>query len=358
VRALAAFLTNPLVRGDAADALARSPSPAAMGAIEAAAAQPALRRLAVRAYVVRALVRGEKSAAMSAAVADLGRGPDAGGRALAVFARISLGEARAAEFVGDRDARVRRAAAMGALADPRPEALRGLLVQRASERDDATRVVLAIGLLDGDPEGRVSTSALVDRAESGEPDAPLAAMALARRGDETYESKVDALLHGRDPVLRAHAARGLGASASKNASGRLADAYAYEPSVLVRRALVEALAARTEDGSAPSRQGTLEVASRLDPDRTVRWVAACALAGRASSGPVRPALPEVAWLRVADAAGGSPSGAGGPFAAALVRADGLALPIAFDEEGYALVPGTPPGEARLVLSPRLPPFTP
>src|SRR5215470_15540085 len=98
---------------------------------------------------------------------------------------------------------------MGALADPTPETLRALLVQRASERDDATRTVLAVGLLDGDPEGKVSTSALVDRAESGEADAPLAAMALARRGDEAHESKVDALLQAHDPVLRAHVARGL-----------------------------------------------------------------------------------------------------------------------------------------------------
>jgi hypothetical protein len=359
VKALSAFLANPLVRGDVADALAGSPSPDAMRAIEAAANQPALRHLAVRAYVVRALVRGERTGAMNALVAGLARDEASAERALGAFARIALGEARAAEYVRDRDPRVRRAAAMAALADPTPEALRALLTQRAVERDDDTRVVLGIGLLDGDPEGRVSTSALVDRAESGEADAPLAAMALARRGDEAYEAKVDALLAARDPVLRAHAARGLGASAAKNASGRLADAYAYEPSVLVRRAIVNALAARTEDLKAPSRQGTLEIASRFDPDRAVRWVAARALAGKSAKEPIRPSLvPEVAWLRVADPEGKSPSAAGGPFRAALVREDGLALPIAFDEDGYALVPGVPPGEARLVLSPRVPRFTP
>ena len=40
----------------------------------------------------------------------------------------------------------------------------------------------------------------------------------------------------------------------------------------------------------------------------------------------------------------------------LVRADGLAIPIAFDDDGYAIIPGLPPGEARLVLAPRLPSY--
>jgi hypothetical protein len=246
---------------------------------------------------------------------------------------------------------------MGALAAPTPETLRALLTQRALEKDDATRAILAIGLLEGDPDGKVSTSALVDAAESGGPDAPLAAMALARRGDEAHESKVDALLHARDPVTRAHVARGLGASSARAASGRLADAYAYEPSALVRRAIVQALAARTGDGTAPSRKDTLDAAAYLDPDRTVRWLAGRALTGRPAE--LRAdTLVEVAWLRVQGVDGQSPSAAAGPFTAALVRADGLALPIAFDDEGYALVPGVPPGEARLVLTPRVPPFAP
>jgi hypothetical protein len=39
----------------------------------------------------------------------------------------------------------------------------------------------------------------------------------------------------------------------------------------------------------------------------------------------------------------------------LIRADGLAVPIAFDDDGYALVP-VPPGDAQLVLAPRIPPY--
>ena len=36
----------------------------------------------------------------------------------------------------------------------------------------------------------------------------------------------------------------------------------------------------------------------------------------------------------------------------VVRADGLAVPIAFDDDGYAVVPA-PRGPARLMLAPRL-----
>jgi hypothetical protein len=39
-----------------------------------------------------------------------------------------------------------------------------------------------------------------------------------------------------------------------------------------------------------------------------------------------------------------------------VRADGLSVPIVFDDDGYAIVPGAPPGEGRVVLAPRLPAY--
>jgi hypothetical protein len=42
---------------------------------------------------------------------------------------------------------------------------------------------------------------------------------------------------------------------------------------------------------------------------------------------------------------------------ALVRADGLAVPIVFDDDGYALSPAGA-GPARLVLAPRLPAYEP
>ena len=63
---------------------------------------------------------------------------------------------------------------------------------------------------------------------------------------------------------------------------------------------------------------------------------------------------EIAWLRVVAADGSSIrrelKGA--------VDAGALAWPIAFDDDGYALVPGLPPGDVRLRLAPRLPAYQP
>ncbi len=350
-RALVALLGFPELAGDAANALGRSPSVTAMAALEAAAAQPATRRLAVRAYVVRARVRGERSRVLEDTARDLARATDPSDRALGSFARIALGDARALDLLADREPRVRRAAAMAALGDPTGEVLEALLRQGAVETDPATRAVMDIGLVAGDPGGRLTTSALVDRAESGDTGAPLAAMTLARREDAQLSAKVDALLGARDPLLRAHAARGLGASGESSATGRLAHAWVYEANLAVRRALIGALAARTGDAASPSRIHALTTAAHLDPDATVRWIAARALEGRPAA--LRPApAPEVAWLRLQGPDGIVP--AGPPFTGALVQSDGLAIPVAFDDDGYALVLGVPPGEARLVLAPRLP----
>jgi hypothetical protein len=40
----------------------------------------------------------------------------------------------------------------------------------------------------------------------------------------------------------------------------------------------------------------------------------------------------------------------------LIDAGGVALPIVFDEDGYALVPGLSAGDSRLRLAPRLPAY--
>jgi hypothetical protein len=61
----------------------------------------------------------------------------------------------------------------------------------------------------------------------------------------------------------------------------------------------------------------------------------------------------VAWLRVIPA-----DGAALPreLTGALVDGAGLALPLVFDEDGYALVPGLSPGDSTLRLAPRLPAY--
>lgn len=355
-----ALLGDPELAYYALSALARSPAPNA-GALVSGLLPTRQATLALRAYVVRALVRGERSSSADDALKRMTSGPEAN-RPLGVFARVALGDAAPESFLDDKDARVRRSAVMGAMANvhERPPVF---LKRLAHEDDPITRQVLAFGLIGGDPDGLVKTQTLIDRAESGGGDAPLAAFALARRADETTARKVGQLLASKDSVVRTHAARGLALSALPDATGRLADAYDDETDVDMRRAVVGALAARTQDASAPARRATLVVASELDPDSVVRQTARRALVDpRAAIATAATTLTdlrevasssvrEVAWLRMT-LDGGAPPGQ--PYVGSLVRSDGVAIPVVFDEEGYAVVPGLPPGESRLVLAPRLP----
>ncbi|MBX3258116.1 MAG: HEAT repeat domain-containing protein [Labilithrix sp.] len=357
--AAAKALVAPQLLGDpelayyAVHALARSPAPNA-GALIGGLLPTRLSTLAARAYVVRALMRGERTSTSDDAVFRLARSRAPAERALGVFARVALDDAAATDFIDDADARVRRAAAMASTARRGSSTLtRALLARLAKEEDPITRQVLALALAGGDPDGAVKTSILVERAESAGGDAPLAALALARRADESTSRKIGPLLGSKDPVLRAHAARGLGLASLPDAAGRLAELYAYETDVEVRRAAIAAIAARTADANAPARKATLELAAELDPDGPVRQTARRALAG-ATTAFADPAVHEVAWLRLTRVDGGAP---GEAFAGSVVRSDGVAIPIAFDEEGFAVVPGLPPGEARLVLAPRLPAYT-
>jgi len=333
-------------------ALARSPAPNA-GELIGGLLSSKLSTLAARAYVVRALVRGERSGSSDDAAFRLSSSRSPGERALGVFARVALGDADAEAFLDDKEARVRRAAVMASMAKPQSKSIvRASLARLAKEDDPITRQLLAIGLAGGDPEGMVKTSTLVDRAESAGGDAPLAAFALARRADDTTARTVGQLLASKDAVLRAHTARGLSVASLPDATGRLADLYANETDGDVRRAVIAALGARTQDATAPARKETLELAAELDPDGLVRQTARRALAG-ATAPFAAPPVHEVAWLRMTLDSGQPP---GEAFVGSVVRSDGLAVPVVFDEEGFALVPGLPPGEGRLVLAPKLPSY--
>ncbi len=362
IEVLARLATDPVLEGDAAVAIARSPSDAAGPALLALLAAPEgtkTRRLGARAIVVRAIVRGERDVRAREALGRMAASRDGADRAAARAALVALGEREPGPALADPDPRVRRAVALAAQAVGRSDVARVLLARLAHETDPVARLVLSAGLVDGDPEGHLTTVALLDRAEAGGPDAPLAAMAFSLRAQKAREGKVDALLLSSDPVIRAHAAMGLGKSLAKDGSGRLASAYAYEPDAGARRALVLALASRTQDEAAPDRRASLQLAASLDPDRGVRAIASRALAGL--PGPAAPPpIQEVAWLRL-ETTEGNPLATRdtgvqpAPPTAALIRPDGLAIPIAFDEDGYAVVV-VPPGDVRLVLAPRLPAY--
>lgn len=349
LKVLASVAADPRLGGDAVQAIARSPNAAAMGTLERIAQVRGLRRMAVRGYVVRSVLRGEHSSALDGAIDALRSSADGNDRALAAFAHVALGHGSADSYLDDKDPAVRRAAAMGALSsyDGRTLASSDALLSRLSrEPDESTRSVLAIGLLGGDPRALVPTLTLVQRVEAGGADAPLSASALAARKGDSLKEKIDALAASNDPTMRAHVARGLGASEEPSATGRLAELARYEAEPLVRLAQTAALAARSP---APARNEILSIAARFDPEARIRDLASRALASATPPAPwpVR----EIAWLRVTTDTGAAPTT---PMLASYVTSEGIALPIAFDADGYALVPGIPPGDGRLVLAPVVP----
>jgi HEAT repeat protein len=358
IRALAALVGDARAGGDALAAIARSPSGAALAAIEALGdgatgdSAAASRRLAARAYFVRRFVRGERSERLDALLGRLAASNDPRDRGVGVEALVALGERPVRAGLADADPHVRAASALGSMALEGVDRDRALLDRMEIEPDPAVARVLAFGWAGAAaPRESPSTTTLVEHANGGGPDAPLAAVALGRRTEEKAREALDALLAANDPVLRAHAARGLAESARPDAAQRLAGAYAWESDAGVRRAIVEALASRGPEASG-ARDRTLSLAARLDPDRAARWTAERGLQGKA---PARPGAPrEVLWVRLVPAEGTElPPMAEGTY----VRSDGLAVPVAFDPEGFALVPGVPPGEGTLRLAPGEPPYS-
>ena len=343
---LVKYAADPRLDGDAVQAIARSPNAGAIAALEKLVQTPGKARLAVRGYVLRALLLGARSAPLDERTRALAASASAADRAVGGFARVALGDAPLDDALGDKDPMVRRAAAVASLALRGQAPAQTLLRHLQGEKDEATRHVLALGMRNGDPNGSVPTLILVDRAESGGADAPLSALALAQRKDDAQKKKLDTLLAARDPLLRLHVALGLAMNEDPESVGRLGNAFRYETDVQVRRAIVRSLALRKED--APIRTEILRLAATLDPDGLVRGYA-----DRAQKGlPIDavPATLDVAWIRVIPAQGGAPP----PLLGAYVTDTGLALPIAFDADGFALVPSVPPGEGRLVLEPFVP----
>lgn len=355
-RVLADLVSDPLLGGDCAAALAHSQAPGVGSLLARLATTPATQGLALRAY---ALARGAglpREAALEEILRRLVSSADGGTRALGLGLRVAMGDdVPLSEILADADPRVRRIAAARFLALGRRQGDGELLLERSrGEPDERTAVVLRIGLVHGDPHGWISTPLLAARVAAGDGDAYLAAMAYAARGPDGQEARVQGWLGSRDPLLRAHVARGLASSPWPMATGLLADAYTFEVDEGVRRAVVSALARRIRDGGAPLRLRTLTVAARLDPDGTVRTLARRALAQQPpldDEGAPR----DVVWLRLV-ARGDAPLG--GRSGALLEDTAGLALPVIFDDGGHALVPGITAGSARLTLAPRPGPYEP
>ena len=335
--------------------LARSPAPNA-GALIGGLLPSALASLAVRAYVVRALVRGERlDRGRQRSLKALARSATPAERALGVFARVALGEPRARApssatktpaCAAPRPWRPWRSPSDGRRTGaPREDSRRSATRSRARSSRSASS--------GGDPDGTVTTSALIDRAESGGGDAALAALALARRADDAPARKVSQLLglEGRAPP-RPRGERARGRESPRRDGSTRGPRTRTKPTSRYGAPSIAALAARDATTPRPRRASRRSrLAAELDPDAAVRQAARRALAGadapfgrrQSSGGRLAPDHP-----RRRAGAGRRPSPARSSARTASRSRS------SFDDEGYVLVPGLPPGDARLVLAPRLP----
>jgi HEAT repeat protein len=368
IQALLSLLAKPELRTEAAHALATMPGKDAREALERLLVADVdkkgeMRRLLLRAAVVRALALRDAPSGLKAALEPLLKAESAADRAVAAFGLVGTGAAHAEALLAgacsDRscDGAVVAAVARAALARPAEEldALVPILSREARESARADGAVLeqpspltvaaAMALLAHPDGAALPTSTLAAWAEAGGPLAPLAARALPSRDAEPLRGRLKRLLEGSNPVVRAHLALGLARDPEPSAVSLLASAYRFEDDAAVRRAIVRALSRRTE----VQRLSLLTLARDLDPDGQVRALARSALAGR-DLDPMPRSMSGVevtrsmAWIEIVTNEGKAAFMA---RAAWLSRSDGLAMPMVADPDGVLLVPFLPPGPASL-----------
>ena len=347
----------------AAFALARAPGDDARHALEVVPKSAAEGRLYARASVVRALTVGESPRDLADRLRALLASRDPADRATGAFGLGALGKVDVRDLLGSRDLVVVRAAARAALLGGR-EAAEVAARRLAVETDRATRAALALALaVSTESFAWLSTAQLAAWAESDEALAPLAVLALGTREVAAQERQLGRFLESPDPVLRAHAALALALSPLASAASRLDEAWRFEERGPVRRAIVVALARRTE----PERLDVLTLASRLDPDADVREAARLALAGdrgelpfpvgQLGAGCAGRSLSlgtcQVAWIALSPTSAAPSGQLQGDIAGrsgSYHDPTGLALPVVSDPDGALLLPGVSRGPASFRLA--------
>ncbi len=351
---LAKLVTDARLQGDAVAALGRSRAKSAGPTLAALtrSATPAVRRLAVRGLLYRALLHGagrDEALSLSSALAS---SPDPRDRAVYIQTHVALGAVAVEHGLVERDASARAAAVMGALARGGERTCRAMTARRPAETDPSVRALLASAFVCPGGADDASSRDLWSRVRDGGSDAPLALYVLASRARDGDDGEVLAMLGAKDPTTRIHVAAGLAEAPRADATGRLARALLYEADGDVRRALVRALARRDAQAT-PSGREALSAIAEWDPEDDLRALAGAALRGEPL--PTAPLAAEVAWLSL-EAAGGTPNPAG--VAASVTGQGGLAIPVLFDADGFALVPSLPHGVAKVTLAPRVPKLQP
>lgn len=324
----------------AALALALSPSPEAETTIELGLRAANTRRAAVRASLVRQVALGSTPAGLRNALRELGTSRNTSDRAAFYQASAFFSSSSAALLLKGATASDVRALSRAALL---PEVSSALAERLGNEPDPDLREALAACLVSAQAAERVPSDilfALIDRRGLA---APLAARALGARDSRTLRPKLLALLASDDPLLRGHAALGLGQSRDSSALGLLTRAYRFETDARVRLAIVRALAARRE----PARFTALRLARLLDGSSEVREAATLALTGAEPA--AESAGQQSAWLELRLAASSELEAKLAP-AAAVVTASGLSVPVFADPDGVLLLPALPNGPFELRLA--------
>ncbi len=354
---VASLLSGPDdTREVAAFALATSPDPAARTALIARlfqAKNDADRRLIVRASIVRAVSLGDPPPALDEQLDRLLLSKNDADRETGALGLVATGTSPDAVFdrVGStRDkpapASIVAGAARGALLRGRDLSAFAPFLTSTDAKADASpptssRIAAGVALLDPSSAADVSRTTLLRWAEGGGPLAPLAARALGARDDDTVRSRILGLLHGTDPVVRAHTALGLGEDPEPSSVTLLVDSYLTEDDATVRRACIRALSRRKE----VQRVRALGWASELDPDDGVRAFAKLALDGQTLRDGGESLGATLSFVHIARADGKDTS-----MPARFVRADGLAVPVVSSADGVLLLPAPAYGSGALTVS--------
>lgn len=346
----APWLDDAAVDRVAAFALATTPGAEATDALTSAissAKTPEKKRLAVRAGVVRAVSMNASVPGLEDAIAALEKSKDDADVDAAAFARVALGGDVASILGKSPSVPVMAGAARAAVLRGDDASALAAFVPFLRGADDGNspsdlHVAAGVGLLT--LEGRKATPQLTLLAwtEGGGALAPLAALALPAHDDDAIRPKIKAfLLDGTDPIIRAHVAAGLADDPEPSTVSFLTQAYMSETHPIARRAIVRALASRTES----QRTRILAWAADLDPDETNRAVARLALGGVAPK-PSSALDLTLSWT-VVETHEAVPRA----LQARFLRADGFAVSLLTAPDGDLLVPTQPSGPSAVTVYP-------
>lgn len=284
-------LKSPERANAAALALAQSPAPEAGELLQQALASPRTRLLAVRALVLRSTLGFSVPSELSEQLQTLRRSSRPLEAFVGVWGLSALDESFAIEQVLHGKPEAMQAAVSTALR----HSSRFFRACASRLQQSEASPALSVALLDDRAARLVSTSQLLEWAQSPSPLKLTAVARLAQRDDPRQQARIEQFVQAPDLSLRAAAYLGFGKHPAARKSADLVRALRQETQAVVRRAIIVALSQRPRHQLPPL---VLRDAARFDPDPEVRALARLAASGAALS--AAPSGTEVAWLESRD----------------------------------------------------------